>query len=65
MFYCLAVEGIHISFFLHERVSGYKSRGFALKGEVLFFAPPKKSTQKKRGPDGLPAGAGSLCFSVF
>jgi len=24
-------------------------------GEVLFFAPPKKSTQKKCGPGGLPA----------
>jgi hypothetical protein len=29
-------------------------RGFALKGEVLFFAPPKKSTQKKRGPTACP-----------
>jgi hypothetical protein len=26
-----------------------------LTGEVLFFAPPKKSTQKKGDPDGLPA----------
>jgi hypothetical protein len=24
------------------------------RGEVLFFAPPKKSTQKKGGPEGLP-----------
>ena len=24
-------------------------------GEILFFAPPKKSIQKKRGPGGLPA----------
>ena len=30
------------------------SPGFALKGEVLFFAPPKKSTQKKRGPAACP-----------
>ncbi|MGB5178742.1 MAG: hypothetical protein WBP44_08455, partial [Gammaproteobacteria bacterium] len=28
---------------------------FAHSGEVLFFAPPKKSTQKKGDPDGLPA----------
>ena len=28
---------------------------FALKGEILFFAPPKKSTQKKGDPGGLPA----------
>jgi hypothetical protein len=32
-------------------------------GEVLFFAPPKKSTQKKGGPGGLPASAGTLRFS--
>jgi hypothetical protein len=29
--------------------------GFALKGELLFFAPPKKSSQKKGDPEGLPA----------
>jgi hypothetical protein len=29
--------------------------GFALSGEVLFFAPPKKSTQKKRGPEACPS----------
>jgi hypothetical protein len=28
--------------------------GFALSGEVLFFAPPKKSTQKKGGPEACP-----------
>jgi len=28
---------------------------FARSGEVLFFAPPKKSTQKKGDPGGLPA----------
>jgi hypothetical protein len=28
--------------------------GFALPGEVLFFAPPKKSTQKKSGPEACP-----------
>ena len=28
---------------------------FAHSGEVLFFAPPKKSTQKKGDPGGLPA----------
>ena len=28
---------------------------FALKGEILFFAPPKKSIQKKGDPGGLPA----------
>jgi hypothetical protein len=33
----------------------YLSTGFALMGEVLFFASPKKSTQKKGEPDGLPA----------
>jgi len=32
-------------------------------GEILFFAPPKKSIQKKGGPGGLPANAGSLRFS--
>ena len=37
--------------------------GFRPVGEVLFFAPPKKSTQKKGVPDGLPADAGSLRFS--
>jgi hypothetical protein len=31
----------------------------------LVFAPPKKSTQKKSGPEGLPAKAGSLRFSPF
>ncbi|MDH3900138.1 MAG: hypothetical protein OEU51_03725, partial [Gammaproteobacteria bacterium] len=31
---------------------------------LLFFAPPKKSNQKKSGPEGLPANAGSLCFSA-
>jgi hypothetical protein len=41
------------------------SFGFALKGEVLFFASPKKSTQKKGEPDGLPANAGVLRFSKF
>jgi hypothetical protein len=29
-------------------------QGFALEGEVLFFAPPKKSTQKKSGPEACP-----------
>ena len=33
----------------------FLSAGFALWGEILFFAPPKKSNQKKRGPGGLPA----------
>ena len=38
--------------------------GFAPAGaEALFFAPPKKSTQKKGGPKAQPAGAGSLRFS--
>jgi hypothetical protein len=44
---------------------GHPTTGFALSGEVLFFAPPKKSTQKKGGPEGLPANAGSLRFSPF
>ncbi len=38
---------------------------FALSGEVLFFASPKKSTQKKGGPEDLPADAGFLRFSPF
>jgi hypothetical protein len=36
-----------------------------LSGEVLFFAPPKKSTQKKGGPGGLPATRVALRFSPF
>jgi hypothetical protein len=39
--------------------------GFRPFGEILFFAPPKKSIQKKSGPGGLPANAGSLRFSPF
>jgi hypothetical protein len=35
--------------FLHSFTTG-----FALMGEVLFFAPPKKSTQKKGGPEACP-----------
>jgi len=31
----------------------FLSAGFALLGEILFFAPPKKSNQKKRGPGDL------------
>jgi len=47
---------------------GFTSRvgfevGFRPDGELLFFAPPKKSIQKKGGPEGLPADAGSLRFS--
>jgi hypothetical protein len=35
--------------------TGYSSAtGFALTGEVLFFAPPKKSTPKKGGPEACP-----------
>ena len=34
--------------------------GFALSGEVLFFAPPKKSTHKKRGPEACPP-----CFNKY
>ena len=32
---------------------------------MLFFAPPKKSTQKKCGPDGLPATRVSCASRVF
>jgi len=41
----------------------HPASGFAPSGKILFFAPPKKSTQKKGGPEGLPADAGSLRFS--
>ena len=34
-------------------------------GEPLFFAPPKKSSQKKGGPTAPPAVAGILRFSGF
>jgi hypothetical protein len=44
-------------------ISGEFEFGFRLSGEVLIFAPPKKSTQKKGGPGGLPADAGFLRFS--
>jgi hypothetical protein len=44
---------------------GHPTTCFAPSGEVLFFAPPKKSTQKKGGPGGLPADAGFLRFSPF
>jgi hypothetical protein len=33
-------------------------------GEVLFFAPPKKSTQKKGGPEGLPGKSSVMTFRV-
>ena len=38
-------------------VGGFPYFGFMFRpsGEVLFFASPKKSNQKKGGPDGLPA----------
>jgi len=34
--------------------------GFALPGKVLFFASPKKSTQKKGDPEGLPAKSSAM-----
>jgi hypothetical protein len=43
------------SCFAHLGMAYLLTACFALKGEVLFFAPPKKSTQKKGDPGGLPA----------
>jgi hypothetical protein len=37
---------------------------FALSGEVRFFAPPKKSTQKKGGPEGLPGHSSAMTVRV-
>jgi len=34
------------------------------RGEVLFFAQPKKSTQKKNGPEGLPGHSSAMTDRV-
>ena len=52
-------SGCRISFFVIRLCPSGKVFSsppcFAHSGEVLFFAPPKKSTQKKGDPGGLPA----------
>jgi hypothetical protein len=62
---------VELHFVMHNRTGNWffagvwMAMGFRPSGELLFFAPPKKSSQKKGGPGGLPADAGSLRFSPF
>jgi hypothetical protein len=47
-----------------EVITQFHTSGFALKGEFIFFVPPKKTNQKKSGPVVCPA-AHLRCVAGF
>jgi len=53
--YSLCSEILIVLKFRPEGRGTFSTPCFARSGEILFFAPPKKSIQKKGDPGGLPA----------